>query len=120
MVTLEGQRARAAGLVAGVLLAGAVVAILLPLRSHISSATPALALILPGVLAAVIGGRVTAAVVAVGTSLTLSVLFLPPYGEWKILQPEDITAAIVFVIVAVGVGELTAREADRRRFAEAR
>ena len=116
----RGVRARAAGLLTGGLLAAALVAVLLPLRPHISTATPALALILPGALAAVIGGRVTAAGVAVLAAIAFGVLFLPPYGHFKILQAEDVTAAAVFVVVAVGIGELTAREADRRRIAEAR
>ncbi len=77
-------------------------------------------LIIPGVIAARLGGRLAAAIVAGATSVAFGVLFLPPFGEWKILDPEDVTAVVVFVLVALSVGELTAREGERRRQAEAR
>lgn len=96
------------------------VAVLLPMREDISKATPALVLIIPGVIAALLGGRMAAAIVAGVTSIAFGVYFLPPFGEWKILNPEDVTAVFIFVLVALAVGELTAREAKRRRQAEAR
>lgn len=108
------------GLACGGAFAIAAVAILLPLRDDLSKATPALVLILPGVIAALLGGRLAAAVVAGATAVAFGVLFLPPFDQWKILDPEDVTAVFVFVLVALAVGELTAREAKRRRQAEAR
>lgn len=110
----------AVGTAAGALTTVVIVAVLIPQRESLSSTTPALALVLPGVVAALLGGRVAAATVALATSVAFGVAFLPPYGTWKILQAEDVTAAVVFGIVAVGIGELTAREGDRRRVAEAR
>jgi len=110
----------AVGLAAGALTTVVIVAVLIPQRESLSSTTPALALVLPGVVAALLGGRVAAAAVALAASVAFGVAFLPPYGTWKILQAEDVTAAVVFGIVAVGIGELTAREGDRRRLAEAR
>ena len=98
----------------------AAVAVLLPLRDSLSKATPALILIIPGVVAALLGGRVAAAMVAGVTAVAFGVLFLPPLGQWKILNGEDVTAVFVFVLVALAVGELTAREGKRRRQAEAR
>ena len=120
MRTPTDARAQVAGLLAGGLLAAVLAVGLLAVRDGASTATPALVLILPGVVAAIVGGRTTAAAVALATSVAFGVLFLPPYGRWKILDPEDVVAAVVFVVVAVGVGELTAREADRRRTAEFR
>ncbi len=108
------------GLACGVVTAIVAVAVLLPLRDDLSKATPALVLILPGVIAALLGGRLAAAIVAGATAVAFGVLFLPPLGQWKILDPEDVTAVLVFVLVAFAVGELTAREAKRRRQAEAR
>lgn len=110
----------AVGTAAGALTTVVMVAVLIPQRESLSSTTPALALVLPGVVAALLGGRVAAATVALATSVAFGVAFLPPYGTWKILQAEDVTAAVVFGIVAVSIGELTAREGDRRRVAEAR
>lgn len=120
MRSVPAPRTLAAGLVAGGLLAVVLSLGLLPFRHASSTATPALVLILPGVVAAIVGGRTTAALVALGTSVAFGVVFLPPYDHLKILDPEDVVAAVVFVVVAVGVGELTAREADRRRTAETR
>ncbi len=108
------------GLVCGMLTAMAAIAVLLPLRGELSKATPALVLLLPGVLAALLGGRIAAGIVAAGSAIAFGVLFLPPFGEWKVLDPEDANAVIVFVLVALLVGEVTAREAERRRQAEAR
>lgn len=108
------------GLAAGALTAGVAVAALLPLRDDVSQATPALVLVLPGVIAAVLGGRRAAALVATAAALAFGVLFLPPYGQWKVLDSEDVTALVVFVAVALAVAELTAREAQRRRTAEQR
>jgi K+-sensing histidine kinase KdpD len=108
------------GLAAGALGAGVAVIALLPLRDDVSQATPALVLVLPGVVAALLGGRRAAALVATGAGLAFGVLFLPPYGQWKVLDGEDVTALVVFLVVALAVAELTAREAQRRRTAEQR
>lgn len=108
------------GACAGAAVASGAVALLLPHRDSLSKATPALILIIPGVIAAVLGGRIAAALVAGATSVAFGVWFLPPFGRWKILDPEDVVAVIVFMLVALAVGELTAREAERRRVAEER
>lgn len=108
------------GLTCGAFVGVVTVTALLPLRDHLSTATPALVLIFPGVVAAVLGGRVAATAVAAATSVAFGVLFLPPFGQWKIFRAEDATAAFVFVVVALAVGVLTAREARRRRLAEDR
>jgi K+-sensing histidine kinase KdpD len=108
------------GLVVGGGLAAVATVVLLGLRDDLASATPALVLVVPGMVAAVLGGRVAAAVVAAGASLAFGFAFLPPYGEWKLLNGEDVVAVVVFVIVAVAVGELVAREAERRHVAELR
>jgi K+-sensing histidine kinase KdpD len=108
------------GTVTGGAVAVVAVLLLLPHRSSMSSATPALVLLLPGVVAAVLGGRLASAAVALSASFTFGVLFLPPLGRFKILSAEDVVAAFVFLVVAVGIAELTARERDRRRQAETR
>lgn len=108
------------GLACGGAAAVAAVLVLLPLRDDLNPATPALVLIIPGVVAAILGGRTAAALVAAATAVAFGVLFLPPFGRWKLLDAEDVTAVVVFVLVALTVGELTAREGGRRRQAEAR
>jgi two-component system sensor histidine kinase KdpD len=98
----------------------AAIVVLLPLRDDLNPATPALVLVIPGVIAAILGGRIAAAIVAVASAVTFGVWFLPPFGHWKVLNAEDVTAVIVFVLVALTVGELTGREGARRRQAETR
>ena len=111
---------RPLGILAGGGLAVASVLVLVPLRGSMSTATPALVLLVPGVVAAVLGGRAAAAVVSASSALAFGVWFLPPFGEFKVLEPEDVAALVVFVLVAVSVGELTGREASKRHLAEAR
>jgi two-component system sensor histidine kinase KdpD len=109
-----------AGIAAGVALAAVVVAVLLPLRDHISPATPALALTVAVGASALIGGARAAVVVAVASALVLDLVFLQPYGHLKVLTIEDTVALGTFLFVAATVGALVTREADRRREAEQR
>jgi len=111
---------RPVGIGIGVALTAVLTVVMLAFRESVTSASPALVLVVPGVVAAVLGGRVAAAVVAAGSALAFGFYFLPPFDEWKILQAEDVVAGVVFVVVALAVGELTARESDRRRAAEDR
>jgi two-component system sensor histidine kinase KdpD len=109
-----------AGVGAGLALAGAVVAVLLPLRDHISPATPALALTVAVGASAIVGGARAAVVVAVVSALVLDLVFLPPYGHLEVLTVEDTVALGAFLLVAATVGVLVTRESDRRREAEQR
>ena len=111
---------RPVGIGVGVALTVALTALMLAFRGSVTSASPALVLVVPGVVAAILGGRAAAAVVAVGSALAFGFYFLPPFEAWKILEAEDVVAGVVFVVVALAVGELTARESDRRRAAEDR
>jgi len=111
---------RPVGIAVGVALTALLTVVMLAFRDSVTSASPALVLVVPGVVAAVLGGRVAAAAVAAGSALAFGFYFLPPFDEWKILQAEDVVAGVVFVVVALAVGELTARESDRRRAAEDR
>jgi two-component system sensor histidine kinase KdpD len=108
------------GLAAGVAAVAGAVAVLLPLRDDIDPTTAALLLVLPGLLAAVVGGRVAAGVTAVVAALALNVGFLEPYGTLSVSIAEQIVDLSVFVVVALTTGTLVAREADRRAAAERR
>ena len=109
-----------AGIGAGVGLAAIVVAVLLPVREHLSPATPALALTVAVGASAIVGGARAAVVVAVASTLVLNVVFLPPYGHLNVLTVEDTVALATFLLVAATVGVLVTRETDRRREAEQR
>ena len=109
-----------AGAVIGTVAVGVIAVALLPFRSDLSRATPALLLVLAVVGAGVIGGSRGAIVVAVASALVFNVAFIPPYGTLTIGKVEDYIALAVLLIVAAAVGLLVANQADRRRGAEHR
>ncbi len=104
----------------GVAAVVAVTIALIPFREHISRAIPALLLVVPVVLAGVIGGRIAAVATAVSGSVAFSLGFIPPLGTLRVAVPEDAVALVVFTVVAISVGTLVALEEDRRRAAEQR
>jgi two-component system, OmpR family, sensor histidine kinase KdpD len=108
------------GALVGAVLVAATVLLLVPLRTHISPATPALVLTVAVGASAVVGGVRAAIAVALAAALTLDLAFLPPYGRVHILTLEDTVAFGTFLLVAVTVGVLVSRESDRRREAEHR
>src|ERR1700736_5960911 len=109
-----------AGLGLGVAVVLAVTLLLLPFRSDISRAGPAMVLVLPVMLAGVFGGRMAAVVTAVVAAMAFSLAFIPPVGTLRVAVSEDAVALVVFTVVAIAIGTLVALEADRRRAAEQR
>lgn len=106
------------GLLVGV---AAVLVVAVPLgfiHDRLSLATPALLLVLPVLLAAVLGGRWPSIVVAVCAALAFNVIFIPPVLTLQIRHLDDLVAFVVFVTVATVIGGLVSRESDRRRSAE--
>lgn len=95
-------------------------AALLPVRGDITRASPALVLVIPIVLAGLIGGRLAALVAAAAAAMAFNVVFIPPYWTLDIHAPDDFVALSVFGFVAVVVGTLVAREGARRQSAEER
>jgi two-component system sensor histidine kinase KdpD len=102
----------------GVGLAAVAVATLVGLPSrHGDRATPALLLVLPVLLTAIIGGTLPAIVVAVAAGVTLTTVFFPPLGSPVTDLGEDLLALVVFLVVAIGASALVGAtlEAERRR-----
>ncbi len=93
---------------------------LVPVRSEITRATPALLLVLPVVGAGVLGGPLAALATAVLAAGAFDLAFVPPYWTPKVDVVDDVVALVVFVVVAAAVGTFVAREAERRRAAEQR
>jgi two-component system sensor histidine kinase KdpD len=108
------------GLVVGAASTALTLAVLLPLRHEIDTATAGLLLVLPGVAAALTGGRVAAVTTAVGAAVAFDLGFLRPYGAFRVSVAEEAAALATLVLVAVATGTLVAREADRRIAAERR
>jgi len=118
--SLRREPSGGTGIALGLALVLAVTATVTPVRSHVSRATPALALVLPVVLAGMVGGRAAALTTAIAAAAALNLAFIPPRWTPKINSVDDAVAFGVFVVIALVVGTLVAREADRRRAAEQR
>ncbi|HET8617705.1 MAG TPA: ATP-binding protein [Acidimicrobiales bacterium] len=114
------HRRRLLGLVAGVALVGACTAALLPQRSSVTVATPARVLVDPGLIAALLGGRLAGVAIAAAAAVVLDVLFIEPYGTLDVHVVDDVVALLAFGAVALTVATLMARANDRRRAAEHR
>ena len=95
----------------------AATAVLLPFRDDVTSATPGLILVLPCVVAALMGGRTAGLVVAVVAAGAFNLVFLEPYGTFKVASIDDVVAFVVLALVAFIVATLVAREGERRRAA---
>jgi two-component system sensor histidine kinase KdpD len=93
---------------------------MLPIRSHLSIATPALVFVIPVILGVAVGGFIPGAVGAVAGFLFFDIYFLPPYGRLTVQVPENWIALIVYVVVVLVVARLATNlqmareEADRR------
>src|SRR5436305_885846 len=106
------------GLGVGTALALVVTAALVPLRGDVTQATPALLLVVPVVVAAVLGGRLAALVVAVLAAGAFNLAFIPPYWNPRVGVVDDGVALAVFLAVALTTGTLVAQSAERRQAAE--
>ena len=106
-------RGSALGLAAVVL----ATCLLVPVRDDMTAATPALVLVVPCVLAAIVGGRAAGLVVAVVAACALNLGFLQPFGTFKVNSVDDGIAFVVFGLVAFTVATLVALEGQRRRAA---
>ncbi|MGZ4741102.1 MAG: DUF4118 domain-containing protein, partial [Ilumatobacteraceae bacterium] len=89
-----------------------------PLRDHVALSTELLLALALVVALAALGGKVVAVAAAVAASLLVNWFYVPPYGTLTIAQGENLTALLIFVAVAVGVGTLVDRAS--RRAVEAR
>lgn len=83
-------------------------AAMLPLRGHMTVATPALVLVLPVLAGSIVGGRVAGvAAVALGF-LVFDFIFIPPYYTLGITAGQDWVALGVYFVVMVIVARLVA------------
>lgn len=109
-----------AGLVVGLAMVVVSAAALKAVGSSANRGMPAVVLVLPVVLAGILGGRTAALLTAAAAAAALNFAFIAPLWTFKINSVDDVVAFAVFVAVALVVGTLVAWEAARRRAAERR
>ena len=97
------------GSIVGIASALALGFALLPLRSHISVSTAALALVVPVVLGVVIGGFLAGAVSVAAGFLVYDFAFIPPYKTLTVGSAQNWGALVVYVIVMLLVAQVVAR-----------
>ena len=97
------------GLAIGILGAIVLSGLLTPLRTTLSASDFALALVVPVLLAAVVGGRWAGALSAVVAALCFDFFFTKPYLSLRIASRNDITSFIVLLIVAMITAEVGIR-----------
>jgi two-component system sensor histidine kinase KdpD len=114
------RRTTVAAVAAGLALVAVVTVCALPFRDDVTTATPALLLVLPVIAGALLGGRRAAVVTALAAAGVFDLVFIPPYWTVKVDVADDVIALVVFLLVAVAAGTLVAAEADRRHAAEQR
>ena len=82
-----------------------------PLRDEVTRSVPALLLVVPVIVAAVLGGRAPAFIIAAAATLAFS-LALPPFGSLRIRLGEDVVALVVFSAVAFVASALVTTKMD--------
>jgi two-component system sensor histidine kinase KdpD len=99
---------------------GGCVLIMLPFRSHLSDATPALVFVIPVVMGVVLGGYIAGAVTSVAGFLLFDIFFLPPYDTLTVHAAANWLALVVYLVVVLLVAQvvnnlhLARNEAHRR------
>jgi hypothetical protein len=82
---------------------------LLPLRDHVDNDVMALALVVPVLLAAVLGGRWPGACSALVAAICFDFFFTLPYQSLRIGSSDDISTFVVLLIVALIAAEVGIR-----------
>ncbi|HEY1650624.1 MAG TPA: ATP-binding protein [Acidimicrobiales bacterium] len=103
------------GIVATLASLGALLAILLPFRTSLSSAIPALVFVLPAVIGVVIGGSWVGVVGAAAGFLAYDFFFLPPFDTLTVRSAQNWIAVVVYIVVVLIVAQVVAQLGAARR-----
>lgn len=106
----------ALGGLGALLLAAGLVAV----RGQVPSADIALALVVPVVLGAAVGGRTAGVVSALVATVSFDFFHTRPYGSLRIASHDEIETALTLLVVAVIVAELAARSRRTARESKSR
>lgn len=107
------RRRRLAGLLTGVLLLAALVAVCARFRTDLSFGSDLLLFLLVVVICSLVGGFWPALAAAVAASVLLNYFFAKPIHTFTISEPENILALVVFVLIAVLVSRVVDQAARR-------
>jgi two-component system, OmpR family, sensor histidine kinase KdpD len=99
---------------------GALLALLLPFRAHLSVTIPALVFVLPALVGVIVGGFLPGVVGALGGFLLYDFFFLPPYNTLTVRSPQNWTALAVYAVVVLVVSQVVAKLRSAREEAEHR
>jgi hypothetical protein len=99
-------------LVAAVVLPLAVAAALVPVRDHTLNTNIALVMVVVEVIIALPGRRFAAVIGGLGAGVWFDFFHVRPYYSFTIARRNDLETTVLLLIVAVAVGELTARGRD--------
>jgi Domain of unknown function (DUF4118) len=97
------------GLAIGVFGALGLSVAMIPLRAHLHNDNMALALVIPVLMAAVVGGRWAGALSAITAALCFDFFFTQPYQSLRIASGNDIASIVVLLIVAFIAAEVGIR-----------
>jgi two-component system, OmpR family, sensor histidine kinase KdpD len=109
-LAIEGTYQRTIlGIVVTLATLGALLALLLPFRAHLSIAMPALVFVLPALVGTVIGGFWVGAVGAIAGFLAYDWFFLPPYNTLTVRSPQNWITLAVYVVVVLIAAQVVAQ-----------
>jgi len=97
------------GSVAAVVVMAPLVAVMVPLRSHLSIATSGLVLVVPVVTGVVVGGFAAGVFGVAAGFLVYDLVFIPPYFTLSVGVTENWVALVVYVAVMLLVASVVAR-----------
>jgi two-component system sensor histidine kinase KdpD len=94
------------GSLLGIASAVALGAALVPFREHLAVSTAALALVIPVVVGAAVGGFVAGIASVAAGFLVFDFLFIPPYETLSVGQAQNWIALVVYVVVMLLVARI--------------
>jgi two-component system sensor histidine kinase KdpD len=111
------------GAIAGVVLAVALGAVMVPLRPHLSIAAAATIFVLPVIAGVIIGGFGAGVVSVIAGFLVYDFLFIPPYYRLSVGSPRNWETLIIYALVMLLITRVvanlrSARSESNRRAAE--
>ncbi len=115
MTAVMSTARRAQGFLLAVVLPPLVAAALVPARDTLGLVSDALLLLLAVVGVALVGGLGPGLVAAVFATALLNYLFTPPLHTWRVTDPDNVVALVVFAAVALLVSWAVDQAARRRR-----